>query len=191
MARLYMIRHGRPSTGWGDAPDADPGLDEAGQAQARAAADMLLALPAGERPLKVYSSPLRRCRETAQPYAAAIGVDVGIEPRFGEIPTPAALGPAERGPWLRNAFQSNWTDVQGDIDYVRWCRAVGEALAEQTGNAAIFSHFVAINAALSCVTGEAKVLTFRPDHASISVFDVTGGRLGLVARGPEAQTQVL
>jgi broad specificity phosphatase PhoE len=191
MPRLYMIRHGRPSTGWGDAPDADPGLDEAGQAQARAAAETLMALPPGERPLKVLSSPLRRCRETAQPFAAALGAEIEVEPRFGEIPTPTALTPAERGPWLRDAFQSRWSDVQGDIDYDVWRRAVGEALAEQTGNAAIFSHFVAINAALSCVTGETSVLTFRPDHASITVFDLTDGRLGLIARGPEAQTQVL
>ena len=191
MLRLYMIRHGRPSTGWGDAPDADPGLDEAGLAHARGAAEALLALPADVRPIRVFSSPLRRCRETAQPFAEAIGVAVEIEPRFGEIPTPSALTPAERGPWLRNAFQSNWTDVQGDIDYDRWRRAVGVALAEQTDNAAIFSHFVAINAALSCVSGETRVLTFRPDHASISVFELVDGRLGLVARGPEAQTQVL
>jgi broad specificity phosphatase PhoE len=191
MPRLYMIRHGRPSATWGERADPDPGLDAAGQAQARAAAEALMALPPAERPLKVMSSPLRRCRETAQPFAAAIGATVEIEPRFGEIPTPSGLTPAERGPWLRNAFQSNWTDVHGDIDYDLWRRAVGQALAEQTGNAAIFSHFVAINAALSCVSGERRVLTFRPDHASISVFELRGGRLGLVARGPEAQTQVL
>src|SRR5579871_3294996 len=191
MPRLYMIRHGRPSTGWGEHADPDPGLDAAGQAQARSAADALLALPAGERPLRVLSSPLRRCRETAQPYADAIGAQVEIEPRVGEIPTPSALGPEERGPWLRNAFQANWRDVKGDIDYDAWRAAVGEALAEQTRPVAIFSHFVAINAALACVSGEPRVLTFRPDHCAITVFDVADGRLGLVERGPEAQTQVL
>jgi broad specificity phosphatase PhoE len=191
MPRLYMIRHGRPSTGWGDAPDADPGLDEAGQEQARRAAETLLALPADLRPIRAFSSPLRRCRETAQPFADAIGVPVQIEPRFGEIPTPSALTPAERGPWLRNAFQIDWTEVKGDLDYDLWRRAVGEALAEQGVSTAIFSHFVAINAALSCVTGEPRVLTFRPDHASITVFEVSDGRLSLIERGPEAQTQVL
>jgi broad specificity phosphatase PhoE len=191
MPRLYMIRHGRPSSGWGDAPDADPGLDDGGHAQARGAADALLALPIVQRPIRVFSSPLRRCRETAQPFADAIGAPVHIEPRFGEIPTPSALTAEERGPWLRNAFQINWTEVKGDLDYDLWRRAVGEAMAEQNANAAIFSHFVAINAALSCVTGEPGVLTFRPDHASITVFELAGGRLSLVERGPEAQTQVL
>ena len=68
MARLYLIRHGRPSATWGGHDD-DPGLDEAGDLQARAARDWLLSRPDGERPRLVVSSPLRRCRETAQPTA--------------------------------------------------------------------------------------------------------------------------
>jgi len=191
MPHLYMIRHGRPSTGWGEQVDPDPGLDPAGEAQAKAAAETLLALPEAARPTRVLSSPLRRCRETAQPFADAIGARVEIEPRVGEIPTPSALSAAERGPWLRNAFQANWTDVRGDIDYDVWRRAVGQALEELTDNTAVFSHFVAINAALSCMSGEPRVLTFRPDHCAITTFDLADGRLSLVERGREAQTQVL
>jgi broad specificity phosphatase PhoE len=191
MARLYMIRHGKPSSAWGQDPDPDPGLDETGQAQARAAAAALMALPAGERPTRVFSSPLRRCRETAQPFADAIGASVEIEARFGEIPSPSSLAEDQRGPWLRNAFQSQWREVKGDIDYDDWRAAVGEALGELDGDTAVFSHFVAINAALACVTGEKKVLTFRPDHTSITVFEVDNGTVSLVERGPEAATQVL
>jgi broad specificity phosphatase PhoE len=185
-----MIRHGKPSSTWGQHPDPDPGLDEAGQAQARAAAQALIALPEPVRPVRVFSSPLRRCRETAQPYADLIGASVEVDERFGEIPTPSALSQDERGPWLRAAFQGRWTDIEGDLDYDVWRKAVGAALAERAGGA-VFSHFVAINAALSCLTGEEKVLTFRPDHASISTFDVDAGRLSLIERGPEAATQVL
>ncbi len=191
MARLYMIRHGKPSAAWGQHPDPDPGLDETGQAQARAAADALMALPADRRPTRVFSSPLRRCRETAQPFADAIGVPVEIEARFGEIPSPSSLAQEERGPWLRNAFQSQWTEVKGDIDYDAWRAAVGEALSELDADTAVFSHFVAINAALACATGETKVLSFRPDHASITVFETKDGQVRLVERGPEAATQVL
>src|SRR5580658_9930961 len=60
MARVYMIRHGKPSGAWGQDPDPDPGLDPAGKAQAEAAADALMALPEAERPTRVFSSPLRR-----------------------------------------------------------------------------------------------------------------------------------
>jgi broad specificity phosphatase PhoE len=191
MARLYMIRHGKPSATWGQHPDPDPGLDEMGQRQARGAAETLKALPESERPIRVLSSPLRRCRETAEPFADAIGVPVEVEARVGEIPSPSALAQEERGPWLRSAFQSRWADVKGDIDYDVWRADVGDALAELDANTAVFSHFVAINAALACVTGEPQVLTFRPDHCSITVFEVTDGKLTLVERGPEAATQVL
>ncbi len=190
MTRLYMIRHGKPSSTWGQDPDPNPGLDGAGQAQAKAAAQILIALPEPVRPTRVFSSPLRRCRETAQPYADLIGVAVEIDERFGEIPTPSALSQDERGPWLRAAFQGRWTEIKGDLDYDDWRKAVGAALAERAG-CAVFSHFVAINAAIASITGEEKVLTFRPDHAAISTFDVDAGRLSLVERGPEAATQVL
>jgi len=190
MTRLYLIRHGKPSSTWGQHPDPDPGLDETGQAQARAAAQTLIDLPEPERPSRVFSSPLRRCRETAQPYADLIGASVEIDERFGEIPTPSALSQDERGPWLRAAFQGRWTDIKGDLDYDLWRKAVGAALAER-GGCAVFSHYVAINAAMSCLTGEDRVLTFRPDHASISTFELQAGKPTLVERGPEAATQVL
>jgi len=190
MTRVYMIRHGKPLATWGQDADPDPGLDATGKAQAEAAADALMALPMNERPTRVFASPLRRCRETAQPFAERIGAAVEIDPRFGEIPTPAGLDDEARGPWLRNAFTQEWGQVEGDLDYDLWRRAVGEALAAQS-QAAVFSHFVAINAAVSCVTGDPRVLSFRPDHASISIFDTAGGRLDLIERGPEAATQVL
>ena len=189
MSRVYLIRHARPAAGWGGADD-DPGLDEVGQAQARAAAETLLALPADRRPKEVVSSPLRRCRETAEPFAAAIGASVAIDPLVGEIPTPAALAPQERGPWLRAAFAGRWADIQGDLDYDAWRRAVAAAVASRPG-CAVFSHFVAINAVLSVLANDPQMIGFRPDHASISVFGLASGQLRLLERGPEATTGVL
>ena len=190
MTRTYMIRHGKPSSTWGEEADPDPGLDATGRAQAEAAAEALMLLPAPLRPTRVFSSPLRRCRETAQPFADLIGAVVEIDPLVGEIPTPAGMSEAERGPWLRHAFAQRWSEVQGDLDYDAWRRSVGQALLAKPG-AAVFSHFVAINAAVSCVTGEEQVLSFRPDHVSTSVFDIEDGVLTLIERGPEAATQVL
>lgn len=189
MPRLYVIRHGKPAAVWGG-DDEDPGLDAAGQAQANAARDWLLALPPGERPSRVVSSPLRRCRETAQPTAQALGVEIEIDPVVGEIPTPAALAAADRPGWLRNVFGGTWREIEGDLDYEGWRTAIVRYLAGR-GGAAVFSHYVAINAAVSKLAGEDKVLTFRPDHASISVFDADGETLTLVAKGPEAVTGVL
>ncbi|MFN3523021.1 MAG: histidine phosphatase family protein [Phenylobacterium sp.] len=191
MPRLYLIRHGKPAAAWGDAhADVDPGLDETGQAQARAARDQLLALPAPERPRLVVSSPLRRCRETAQPLAEALGVEPTIDPAVGEIPTPAGVAHDARGAWLRKAFGGLWREIEGDLDYDAWRRAIAQSLVAR-GDTAVFSHFVAINAVLSTLAGEDRVISFRPDHASITVLETDGRVLRLVAKGPEASTTVL
>jgi len=62
MPRIYLVRHAKPAAAWGD--DADPGLDALGITQAAATAQQL-AKAVAKAPL--YSSPLRRCRETALP----------------------------------------------------------------------------------------------------------------------------
>jgi broad specificity phosphatase PhoE len=192
MTRIYMIRHGKPAATWGDSnDDGDPGLDEAGQAQARAAAEALLALPQAERPTRVVSSPLRRCRETAAPFAAALGVEITIDPMVGEIPTPSTISHDDRGAWLRNAFAGRWGEIVGDLDYDAWRRGVAAAVAGYPGTA-VFSHYVAINAAVSTAEGHDLVMGFRPDHCSIQTFEIgADGALMLIARGREAATQVL
>lgn len=189
MSRIHMIRHGRPASTWGDM-DPDPGLDPVGAEQARAVAKALLALPAAERPTRVVSSPLRRCRETAQPLADALGVALEIDPRVGEIPTPSALASDDRPAWLRQAFQGAWSDIRGDLDYGAWTREVARGVAAHPG-AAVFSHFVALNAAVSVATGDEQVAVFRPDHVSVTVFDLIDNDLILVEKGREASTQVL
>lgn len=189
MPRLYLIRHGRPAAVWGGRDD-DPGLDETGHGQAHAARDWLLSRSPPDRPQRVVSSPMRRCRETAQPTAEALGVTVEIDPIVGEIPTPEALSAAERPTWLRKAFQGVWAAIEGDLDYDAWRRDVVAAL-HGCGDTAVFSHYVAINAVVSHLLGEDRVASFRPDHASITVLETDGGRLSLVAKGREAATGVL
>ena len=189
MPRLYLIRHGKPAAVWGGG-DEDPGLDDAGRGQAEAARDWLLGLPAAERPKRVVSSPLRRCRETAVPTAAALGVDIEIDPIVGEIPTPQALHPTERASWLRQVFQGTWAEIRGDLDYAEWRREIVGSLRAR-GDTAVFSHYVAINAVVSHLLSEDRVLAFRPDHASITVLETDGTALTLVAKGREAVTGVL
>ena len=57
MPKLYLVRHGRATSGWG--LEADPGLDESGHLQAEASARKMA--PVG--PLPIIASPLRRARE--------------------------------------------------------------------------------------------------------------------------------
>ena len=189
MTRVHVIRHGKPASTWGDS-DEDPGLDAVGQQQAEAVARGLLALPPGLRPDRVVSSPLRRCRETAAPLARALGVAVEIDPRVGEVPTPAALTAEQRPGWLKAAFGGLWREIEGDRDYVAWTRDVAAGVAAYPG-AAVFSHFVALNAAVSAATGGEAVMAFRPDHTSVTVFEVGENGLILIEKGREASTGVL
>lgn len=189
MTRVYVIRHGKPASTWGGA-DGDPGLDDLGRQQADEAMAWLLALPEDQRPRRVVSSPLRRCRETAAPTARALDVELVIDPLVGEIPTPASMPAAERPAWLRAAFDGTWSQVRGDLDYQAWAKSVAGAVASHPG-AAVFSHFVALNAAVGVATGEERVAAFRPDHCSITVFDIVDDRLILNEKGREAQSQVL
>lgn len=195
MTRLYMIRHGKPAATWGDqGADPDPGLDAAGRGQAEAARGALLALPEADRPRRVLTSPLRRCRETAAPLADALGVEPLVEVAVSEIPTPSALSADERGPWLRAAFAGEWRAITGDLDYDAWRAGVTEALlaaARHGEPVAVFSHYVALNAAVSAALGDPRVLAFRPDHCSITVFEAGEGGLRLVEKGREATTGVL
>ena len=189
MANLYLIRHGKPAATWGEA-DEDPGLDATGQAQAEAARDFLMALPVGQRPTKVVSSPLKRCRETAMPTAKALGVEIEIDPFVGEIPTPKALSAEQRPAWLREVFGGRWVEAKGDLDYDAWRGQVGDSLVAR-GGTAVFSHYVAINAVMSRLANDDRVLVFRPDHASISTLATDGVTLSLVEQGREASTGVL
>jgi broad specificity phosphatase PhoE len=185
-----MIRHAKPSATWGHANSEDPGLDELGRQQAGAARDALLAIPEAFRPKKVISSPLRRCQETALPFAHALGVDLIIDPVFGEVPTPAAVGLEDRAAWLKEAFSGRWDAIRGDRDYEAWRRSIADALPSYEG-CAVFSHYVAINGAVSFVTGNPMVLAFRPDHASITTFSVQDGAVSRFELGREAVTGVL
>ena len=191
MRFVHLIRHGKPRSSWGDVQaDPDPGLDEEGHAQARDVAAQLLALPPAQRPARVLSSPLRRCRETAQPTADALGVSVEIEPAVSEIPTPSGIPAGLRGDWLRKAFAGRWDEIEGDLDYAAWAGNVATATACHPG-AAIFSHFVAINAVVGAAVGDPRVRQFEPGHTSVTTFEVVDGGLRLIETGATATTQVL
>ncbi len=71
---LYIIRHGQPYY------EPVECLTELGHRQARALAPRMVQSGI----TRIYSSPLRRARETAEPTAAALSLPVGIEPWTSE-----------------------------------------------------------------------------------------------------------
>jgi probable phosphoglycerate mutase len=77
---LILIRHGRPNRVEG-VSRPDPGLADAGLAQAQAVADTLAALPIRE----IISSGLARARQTAQPTADKHGLTVNVDVDLAEL----------------------------------------------------------------------------------------------------------
>ena len=190
MPRIYLVRHAKPAAAWGE--DPDPGLDPLGATQATAVAQHL-AKAIGRAP--VYTSPLRRCRETAQPLCDLWQRTATALPAVAEVPSPP-MDPAARREWLTAAMRGTWRQLHentpaGSIDYLQWRRNVVDTLLAMSHDCVICTHYIAINVAVGAAQERDEVLCFRPDHASVTVFDTADGRLQLVEIGREAATDVL
>ncbi len=185
MARIRLIRHGEAAAAWG-AGDVDPGLSAAGRTQAQAAARRLALDP----PRVVLTSPLRRCRETAAVAAERLGLEPRRAPEVAEVPTPADLAAEARQDWLRAVFAGTWAEATGG-NYLAWRDGVAAFVAGLEDGTAVFTHFVAINAAVSAATGDPRTVVFRPANASITTLEAEGGRLRVVELGAEAESRVL
>jgi broad specificity phosphatase PhoE len=181
MPKLYLVRHGHASSGWGLEPD--PGLDDLGRSQARAAARELA--PLG--PLLIISSPKARARETAEQLAEIWDIKPVIEDRVGEIRFPSET-PADRVRWLKDVMVERWPSLGQDLR--QWRQEVIEALLSLETDSVIFTHYIAINAAVGHATTDDRVVSFSPDNASITILETNGSELELVQRGREAHTRV-
>jgi 8-oxo-(d)GTP phosphatase len=81
MPTLVLVRHGRAGSrsDW-DGPDDLRPLDERGRAQAQRLGEVLPAFG----PVEVLSAPPVRCRDTVEPLAERLGLDIGPAPELGE-----------------------------------------------------------------------------------------------------------
>jgi probable phosphoglycerate mutase len=120
---VLFVRHGHTPTTGKVLPGRAAGLhlSEAGQAQARVAAERLARLPAVDA---IYTSPLERTRETA----TAIGRARGLRPR-----TERGLIEADVGEWTGRELKAvrrekQWKVVQGYPSGFRF--PGGESFAE-------------------------------------------------------------
>jgi probable phosphoglycerate mutase len=160
-ARLLLIRHGtnpkvgKGLTGW--LPGVS--LDENGRRQAEGLAQRMADLPVAA----IYSSPLERARETAEPLARQKGLEIVIEPAFGEVNFGDWQGhdfpELEHDPlWRRfNVFRSGTPAPGGESmleTQARITRRLFALAPKHVGETvAIFSHADAIKAALFCMLG--------------------------------------
>ena len=190
MPRLYLVRHAKPAASWGE--DPDPGLDPTGLTQAQATAEELARSLSR---LQLYSSPMRRCRETAQPLEQIWFCNVEPMASVAEIPSPP-IAAIERRDWLIASMRGTWQQLHekapaGSIDYLQWRRSLIDSLLAIEHDCVIYTHFIAINAAVGAAQKSDAVVCVRPDHASVTVIGNDKGRLRLIELGREADTLVL
>jgi len=190
MPKLFLVRHARPAGGW--AQDPDPGIDPTGIEQSRATASELAARLA---PMPILSSPLRRCRETAQPLEQMWQQAARVFTPVAEIPSPP-LEPAARREWLNVGMRGTWRELQqaspaGSPDYLAWRQTLLNAVASIDSDSIVYTHFIAINVIVAAASRSENVICFRPDHASVTVVEAAADQLKLIALGREAETSVL
>jgi len=178
---IFLIRHGEAAASWGDHPD--PGLSDLGKGQAEAASEILAKLGAST----AITSPMQRCRETAQPFEARAGLTARVVPEVSEIATPAGI--EDRVSWLRALMTGTWTDAGADL--VAWRLRMSQTVSELPDGVAVFSHFVAINALVGALEGDDRVTIFRPGHCSVTRLERRGGVLRVAEYGSESATRVL
>lgn len=185
MSRVYLVRHGRAAAGWN--VDPDPSLDDVGRAQADELATQLA--PLG--PLRLVTSPLRRCRETAAALSSRWGSEAIVEPRVAEIPSPEGVAMADRVEWLREAMRGHWSALGPRYTHYRdTCVDAVRSLAELDDDSVVCSHFVAINAIIGGVSGDDRILIRSLDNCSVTVVDLVDGHLTVIEGGHEADTLI-
>ena len=184
--RIALVRHGRASAGWDTA--LDPELDELGRAQALEVAQKLVS-NFGETEIRVISSPLMRCQQTAKPFAKLVGADVRVCSEVAEIPSPVGIEMGDRVDWLRKVMQGNWADL--GANYLEYRDAIVKFVRAIDRNTVIFSHFVAINAIVGSIIKDDQLVIHKLDNCSITILEiVSDGALRILQSGHEADTLI-
>ncbi len=192
---VYLVRHGESAgnVNLGMRRSDDPPLTERGRAQASRAAAALAKVGIDA----VYSSPLRRARETAEAIAAASGAPVRVVEGFAEVGMGTLSDPeTPEGRAEREAIFSAWLAgdrsraFPGGEDFAAVVRRVREGLRTLAGAApgariALVTHRMPIAAAAA--SSEAGGATVPPGgcaNGSITSLESEDGeRWRLVAWG--------
>ncbi|MBW0108792.1 histidine phosphatase family protein, partial [Pseudonocardia sp. KRD-182] len=175
---LLLIRHGRPrpeesATGAG----VDPPLTEPGRAEADLLGRYLAADPG---PDVVYTSPMRRARETAEAITARSVVPLTVDDRLREFdhgatsytpPELSTAGPEARRTLWRALETGVWGAHTFDPDEfeARVAAAFADIIdAHASSVVAVVCHSGVINSFLGTVLRRPRGMFFQPAYTSIS-----------------------
>ncbi|MGH9084827.1 MAG: histidine phosphatase family protein [Acidimicrobiales bacterium] len=182
---LLLIRHALPvriDEGVADGP-ADPHLAPTGVEQAKALAGWL----ADERIDAIWSSPMRRARETAIPLSERLGMEVVVDPGLAEFDRDAASYiPIEE---LKAANDPRWNQLpERPEEFVaEVIEAVERIIAAHPGQrVAVVCHGGVVNAYAGHVLGIDDPLFFLPAYTSISRILASGSGIRSIGSLNEA-----
>jgi probable phosphoglycerate mutase len=184
---LLLVRHGLPvRIEREDEAPADPPLSTRGRDQA----ERLVHWLASEPVHALYTSPMRRARETAEPMARARDLELRVEPDLVELDhLSSTYVPMEE---LKATDYEAWlAAVRGglyaDIDMDAFLRRVADSLeriarTHRGQRVVVFCHGGVINTWTAHVLGLAPTLFFDPVYTSVSRFLVaSSGEQSLVS----------
>lgn len=167
---LILIRHALPvRIERADGAPADPELSDIGHRQASALARWLQ----DEHIDRLYSSPLRRALQTAEPIADSHGLDIVVHEGVSEFDRDADFYvPLEE---LKHTDYAKWLSlVQGgwEFDPVAFTRTVSAALGEIIeGNrgrrVAVVCHGGVVNVWTAAMLGIDRPMFFPPEYTSV------------------------
>ena len=167
------MRHGLPTRVENEpGTPADPPLSEEGLEQARKVAEWL----APEGFDVVYSSPMLRAVQTAEPLAAKLGLEVVVDDELAELDrghhfyVPVEELKATGDPRYQQLLDGT---LYGDVDVETWSKVASLAVqriveAHQGERVAVFAHGGVINAYLSRLLNLDTTFFFGPGYTSIS-----------------------
>ena len=179
--RVYLVRHGEAAASWDTAPD--PALSAEG---ARQAAEVGALLSQGSR-AALWSSPLQRAQQTAQPLAEAWQSLVRIEDAVRELPS-AGVPMESRRDWLKAVMRARWDAVEAPLR--EWRERAWQVLCGVDHDVVVFTHFMVINAIVSRATEDARTVCFEPDYCSVTTLSLADGVLRLETLGRERPTLI-
>lgn len=184
--QLWLIRHALPVRVDGVVGAADPGLAPEGHDQAERLAGWLRGQPFDA----VWSSPMRRARETAAPLAAALGLEVVVDDDLAEWDrdadsyVPLEELKAEGDPRYQELIDGTWAGEDDGAAFARRLIAAMDRIvaAHPGGDVAVVCHGGVINVYLAHVLGLGEAMFFHPGYTSVSrVHAARSGARGLAS----------
>ena len=184
---LILIRHGLPVR---SEASSDPPLSETGHAQARLASALLQE----EAIDAVWASTMRRAIQTAEPFAAATGLEIATHDGIREYDRETgAYIPSEE---LKREDYAAWQSVV-ERDMTEFRDEVVETLEtivrdNQGRRVAVFCHGGVINVWAAHVLKTPPRLFFNPTYCSVNRFSCARtGQRSIVSLGEAAHLKAL